>query len=136
MLECIGKYIGLDRLLCETGIYGECTLLNSILGRKNKKMGMEAHTTMYLALYHLYLKEASQKRPDMVGMLEKISTANVLLEGDYKEDKCKNHRKEVSKVMNEGLSELLQTFHQSLNHQDGFLRNYMDMFESLLLFVR
>ena len=71
MLECIGKYIGLDRLLCETGIYGECTLLNSILGRKNKKMGMEAHTTMYLALYHLYLKEASQKRPDMVSMLEK-----------------------------------------------------------------
>ena len=142
MLKCIGKYIegsGLDSLFLETGIYGECTL-SQIIGGKRMKMAMEAHTTMYLALYHGYLNAASNEHPEIVDMLDRIRTANLFFEGvEYKrrKDRCKNHREEIRKVMNEeGLSEKLQIFFKSLDHQDRFLRNYMDMFESLLLFVR
>ena len=58
MLKCIGKYIeesGLDCLFVEAGLYGESTL-SQILDRKHMKRAMEAHLTMYLALYCVYLR--------------------------------------------------------------------------------
>ena len=97
MLKCIGKYIegsGLDSLFLETGIYGECTL-SQIIGGKRMKMAMEAHTTMFLALYHGYLNPASNEHPEIVDMLDRIRTANLFFEGvEYKRRKvrCKNHQ--------------------------------------------
>ena len=58
MLKCIGKYIeesGLDRLFVEAGLYGVSTL-SQILNGKHMKRAMEAHLTMYLALYCVYLR--------------------------------------------------------------------------------
>ena len=58
MLKCIEKYIeenGLDRLFVEAGLYGESSL-SQILNGKRMKRAMEAHITMYLALYCVYLR--------------------------------------------------------------------------------
>ena len=52
------------------------------------KMAMEAHTTMYLALYHGYLNAASNDHPEIVDMLDRIRTTNLFLEGvEYKRRK-------------------------------------------------
>ena len=58
MLKCIEKYIeenGLDRLFVEAGLYSESSL-SQILNGKRMKRAMEAHITMYLALYCVYLR--------------------------------------------------------------------------------
>ena len=58
MLKCIGKYIedsGLDRLFVEAGLYGQSTL-SQVLNGKHMKRAMEAHLTMYLAPYCVYLR--------------------------------------------------------------------------------
>ena len=60
MLKCIGKYIedsGLDRLFTEAGLYGENTM-SQILAGKHLKRAMEAHTTMYLALFQFTFVDA------------------------------------------------------------------------------
>ena len=52
------KYIeesGLDHPFVEAGFYGESTL-SQILNGKHMKGAMEAHLTMYLALYCIYLR--------------------------------------------------------------------------------
>ena len=58
MLKCIEKYIeenGLDRLFVEAGLCGESSL-SQILNGKRMKRAMEAHITMDLALYCVYLR--------------------------------------------------------------------------------
>ena len=58
ILKCIGKYVedsALDRLFTAAGIYGKCTL-SQILAGKHMKRAMEARTTMYMAIYRIYLR--------------------------------------------------------------------------------
>ena len=64
MLKVIGKYIdqsGIDRLFIETGIYGENTL-KQIINGKHMKRGVEAHVTMYLALFRILFMEQFEEK--------------------------------------------------------------------------
>ena len=65
ILKVMGKCIeesGLDRLLVEAGIYGETTL-QQIIGGKQMKRGVEAHTTLFLALFLVYFSDWYQQNP-------------------------------------------------------------------------
>ena len=60
MLKVLGKYIsesGIDRLFLEAGIYGPTTL-GQIMDGKHMKRGIEAYSTMYLAISSFYIKTA------------------------------------------------------------------------------
>ena len=60
MLKVLGKYIsesGIDCLFLEAGIYGPTTL-GQIMDGKHMKRGIEAYSTMYLAISSFYIKTA------------------------------------------------------------------------------
>ena len=64
-LKAIGKYIdesGIDQSLVEADIYGPTTI-QQIKERKHMKWGIDAYTTMYLALYKLYLAKLFEQYP-------------------------------------------------------------------------
>ena len=70
----MGKYIegsGLEQLFVEVGIYGPVTV-NHILKGKHMKRGMEAYTTLYLALHKFYIKQFFKMYPYMEDKLRKL----------------------------------------------------------------
>ena len=65
MLRSIGKYInssGLDQIFIEANIYGPATM-EQIKGGKHMKRSVEAFTSMYTALFHLYVEQIMQENP-------------------------------------------------------------------------
>ena len=140
MLKCLGKYIedsGLDRLFIEAGVFGDCTL-GQILAGKHMKRAMEAHMTLYLSLYGLYLKSFLEKFPETLETISEIKSRKTSM----KEHIEKNNKEEVKishQTLNdifESIDDKLKVHSEKLEYQGRFFRNYMDMFENLLLFVR
>jgi len=65
MLRSIGKYInssGLDQIFIEANIYGPATM-EQIKGGKHMKRSVEAFTSIYTALFHLYVEQIMQENP-------------------------------------------------------------------------
>ena len=144
MLKCIGKYIedsGLDRLFTEAGIYGENTL-SQILSGKHYKRAMEAHTTMYLALFRAFFQKFYKTNLALADLnvisqiQSEIDTFQGILEQGPGEE-CKNQHNDILHILDKGgIFDHLQAFENGLDNQAQFLRNYMKMFESLLRFIR
>ena len=139
-LKAMGKYIagsGLDRVLTESGIYGPTTL-GQIIDGKHMKRCMEAHMILYLSLNKLYLKGALEKHPHF---LEEISTARNKIFSGISDEYDGEHLKmiyddSIADITESGIVTTLEEYDQSLSQQPLFLRNYMVMYEALLLFVR
>ena len=120
-LKVMGKYVtgsGLDKTLLLTRIYGPTTH-NQILDGEPMKRAVEAHTIIYLALYKLY---NGKKCLTVVGNKEETA--------------LKEFTDVVQEVRKCGVFDIVNKFDESLQQQALFLRNYMKMFESLLLFIR
>ena len=134
MLKCIEKYIeenGLDRLFVEAGLYGESSL-SQILNGKRMKRAMEAHITMYLALYCVYLRAFNLKGHKLP--TEKIeSEINLFIDAETK-DGFKHYQNNSVSCLAE-CSQLLSKFDDSLTYQNRFLRNYFNMVKVVLLFT-
>ena len=137
-LKVLGKYIscsGLDQVLVDAGIYGPTTL-GQILDGKHMKRGFEAHMVLYLSLSKLYYDDLSKQHQwiptQLEDTLEKLTTEIKTSE----ESAVEVFTNSFSEVKNDGFFECLQNFDKSLDQQAAFLRNYMKMFELLLLFTR
>lgn len=140
MIKVIGKYIsesGIDRLFLESGIYGSTTL-GQILDGKHMKRGVEAYTTMYVALFSIFIKEAIDDNAKWSKFEEKIKEAVELLnvQIDKIEENIAIHESFTESLDTLGINEKLENFTNSLDNQGLFLYNFMIMFESLLLFIR
>ena len=123
---------GLDRLFVEAGLYGESTL-SQILKGKHMKRAMEAHLTMYLALYCVYLRALKLKGHKLATGTIK-SEINLFIDTETK-DGFKHYQNNLVSCLAE-CSQLLSKFDDSLTYQSRFLGNYMNMFKVLLLFTR
>ena len=142
MLKVLGEYIldsGIDRLFVEAGIYGPTTL-GQIIEGKHMKRGIEAYFTMYLALSSIHLKEALQNSGiEWLKIKSRIkeTISNFLnIEEDSLQERISIHNQLLEELHSSRIQERLIEFNNSLHNQSLFLRNFMKMFEVLLLFVR
>ena len=108
----------------EAGLYGESALSQIFKGKQTKR-AMEAHLTMYLALYYVYLRAFKLKG-------HKLPTEAIKSET---KDDFKHYQNNLVSCLVE-CSQLLSKFDDSLIYQSSFLQNYMNMVEVLLLFTR
>ena len=132
ILKVMGKYIeesGLDRLLVEAGIYGETTLQQILAGNT----WVEAHTTLFLALFRVYFSDWYQKNP---AYKEPVEQLRRMLE-DLPNEDMRENTSCLHDILNEsGMLQQLNLFGDSLQHQGRYFRNYMKICEILLLFIR
>ena len=141
-LKVTGKYImcsGIDSLFVETGIYGPSTL-RPIIDGKHMKRGIEAHMTMYLSLYSVYVKEALKHADsewrEIKGQLKAALETFLDVPLDDKTAHLFQHNILLRIINSSTLPCKLLKFNDSLQQQALLLHNCMVMFESLLLFIR
>ena len=139
-LHAIGIYIegsGIDQVFVDANVYG-CVTVEQIMKGTHMKRGMEAYTTLYLTFHKLYLKEFFNKFPHME---EKLSSLLSSYLGNFDESdtfghlRC-NHDDVLNLITGIEIFEFFERFDGQLHHQPRFLRNCMQMYEILLLFVR
>ena len=134
-LKVLGKYInciGLDEILVDTETYGSTTL-SQILNGKHMKRSFEAHMILYLSLSNIFYNDLLKVYP-----LTQLNLPDKLAKLKGNTHSSKESLKDLfidslSKIQGKGL---LKKFDEGLNYQAKFLRNYMKMFEVLLLFIR
>ena len=137
-LKVLGKYINcrvLDQILVDTEMYGPNTL-SQILNGKHMKRGFETHMILYLSLSNLFYNNLLKVYP-----LTQLNLADELAKSKGNIKSSKGSLKELfneslSKMQDDGLLKKIKQFDEDLNYQAKFLRNYMKMFEVLLLFIR
>ena len=137
-LKVLGKYIncsGLDQILVDTETYGSTTL-SQILNGKHMKRGFEAHMILNLSLFNLFYNDLLKVYPlthlNLADELAKLKSNIHYSKGSLKE----LFNESLSKMQDDGLLKKIKQFDEGLNYQAKFLRNYMKMFEVLLLFIR
>lgn len=138
-LKVMGKYItgsGLDRALLEANIYGPATL-GQIIDGKHMKRGVEAHMTIYLSLYNLYLDSVFEKHPEIFEAVSLIAKDfSKKINDNTKSSHGAHYSNVITDIEQSGVLNLFESFDESLQQQALFLRNYMIMYEALLLFIR
>ena len=131
MLKVIGKNIncsGLDEAMIEANIYGPTTM-EQIKGGKHYKRSFEAYLTLYMSLFHVYTKEFFTDQ-----VVLKIATQEaVSVYATYEDYKFTDFVDELAGLT---LFDSLKEFDRRLTGQAKFLRNFMDLIEIMLLFVR
>ena len=141
-LKSMGKYInmsGLDQTFVESDIYGPNTI-EKIKDGKHMKKGIEGFTILCLTLYKSYMEKflttddsLREEKNDVIQIYRR--------DGDLIFDEIKEKlavaKENLYTVFNQsGFVEKLQEFDDTLGKQATFYRNYMEMFECLLLCLR
>ena len=107
---------------------------------KHVYRALEAHTTLYLALYQLYIEKFLEVNPTIEKELREGVVNAITDVSKYQKEaeaRLKENHKNLMEIFQTLDFELLQQkFNESLIHQAKFYNNYMTMFESLLLFIR
>ena len=137
--QVLGKIINnndLDLSFEEAGIYGPATLCQI---KKGKQLyhSLEAHFVLYLTLHHKYITKMLEKHPDIYQHLKEIidtSTTATMNENSSLEIK-ETHNKIKSILLLANFRTLQSNFDKLLKKQAQFFRNYMKVFEHLLLFL-
>ena len=138
-LKAIVKYIdesGVDQSLVEADIYGPTTI-QQIKG-KHMKWGIDAYTTVNLALYKPCLAKLFKKYPEEFEHSVKNATSSQcnLLQSrsEIENHSLKDaHMDLIDTLGNIEFQEKKEEFDNSLTKQAKFLRNFMRMFESLFV---
>ena len=131
MLKVIDKNInfsGLDEVFIKADIYGPTTLQQIIKG-KHYKRSLEAFPTLYMSLFQLYIKELFESK-----ILLKVALSEVI--SRYLEDKTQDFNQLLHDMENLNLSKFLEEFDSKLTGQRKMLRNFMNLVETMLLFIR
>ena len=132
----MGKYIvgsGLEQLFLEVGIYRPVTV-HHILKGNHMKRGMEAYTTLYLALHKLYIKQFFEAYPYMEDKLRNTFLVKFTMEAAC--DQLHYHHDDLNAIDEEEIFVSLKIFDEQLQHQSKFLHSFKSMHEILLLFTR
>ena len=90
---------------------------------------MEAFTTLYMSLFQLYIKELFESK-----ILLKVALSQVI--SRYLEDKTQDFNQLLHDMENFNLSKFLEEFDSKLTGQRKMLRNFMNLVEIMLLFIR
>ena len=144
LLKVVGKYIedsGLDRVFQQAGIYSKTTL-DQIMDGGHYKRGIEAYTTIYLALKSLHMKEIKNNNDDDGDDDWNKSVAEIddiikTLSPDGKlEDNQKVQQSIIDKINASNLPTKNSNFNSGLKNQGLFLLKLLAMLEQILLFIR
>ena len=90
---------------------------------------MEAFPTLYISLFQLYIKKLFESK-----ILLKVALSEVI--SRYLEDKTRDLNQLLHDVANLNLSDFLEEFDCKLTGQRKMLRNFMNLVEIMLLFIR
>ena len=100
------------------------------------KRGFEAHMILNLSLFNLFYNDLLKVYPlthlNLADELAKLKSNIHYSKGSLKE----LFNESLSKMQDERLIKEIKRFDEGLNYEAKFLRNYMKMFEVLLLFIR
>ena len=101
---------------------------------------LEAHFTLYLTLYNLYVQTLVDRYPLIEKDLKEgiVNAITNLQECRFatKDQIQRNHEEVLSLITSTDFQNIKKAFDSQLQHQAKFYHNYMTMFESLLLFIR
>ena len=141
-LKTIGKCIdgsGLDACLVQSGIYGPTTV-EQVKSGKHVYRSFEGFMTIYLALFQVYLDKLISEDPLIESDLRRgIINAITSLEGFRTMDKLdiqNNHDQIISLLKSIDFISIQSIFDKKLTNTAKFLRNFMKIFEILLVFIR
>ena len=141
-LKGLGKLIdgsGLDQVFEEAGVYGSATV-NQIKDGKHLHRAFEAHQMLYLSLYRIYIGTLVEKNPAIKKEMREGIVEGILLTENHRQktegDLTQNHNNLLGLLKSLDFSSIQRRFDEQLRNQAKFFRNYMALFELLLLFVR
>lgn len=101
---------------------------------------LEAHFSLYLALYKLYIDKFIDSHQIIERHLKEGVVNAITSLSDYHSNTKRvvqlNHEKLLEAIESVDLINMQEEFDNSLTHQSKFYRNYMLLFELLLLFIR
>ena len=100
------------------------------------KRGFEAHMILNLSLFNLFYNDLLKVYPlthlNLADELAKLKSNIHYSKGSLKE----LFNESLSKMQDERLIKEIKRFDEGLNYEAKFLRNYMKMFEVLLLIIQ
>ena len=112
--------------------------MGQIKDGKHLYRALEAHVTLYLALYTYYQKKFFDEHHEIEKEIKDVLI--VATEADYNSSKNEkvqeNHNQIKDKMKSIGLVTLHIQFDEKLTNQPKFFRNYMKLVELLLLFIK
>ena len=114
------------------------------LSKKNpgKRMyqALEVHFALYLALNKLHIATFIEKNQIIEKELKEAVIESITEIGDYnmsnKDSVKQTHQKMLNKNKDISFKELMVDFDKKFKNQNRFYKNYMQLFEKLLLFIR
>ena len=137
VLKVLGKMIdgsGLDQSLEEAGIYGNTTMCQ-IKDGKHLHRALEAHFILYLSLYQKYISKMLETNSDVkTSLKDTVNKFTSIETGNFNVKKAHDEIKRV--LLSSKFDNIQYLFDQALTNQAKFFRNYMKLFETLLLFIR
>ena len=120
-------------------MYGLVTV-GQVKDGKHLYKALEAHFSFYLSLYKMYVGMFIDRHQAIEKEIKEVVINSILDISEYsneQDEKIKQNHKNVRHLMQEiNLLELQSQFDSSLSNQARFYRNYMDLFEVILLFIR
>ena len=142
-LDAMGTYIdgsGLDQAVVEAGSSGPVTF-ERIKDGKELQRALELHTVLYLTLHsRYYIEFFFENNEGIVGIIDIVRKYIDDTPGGQSCIDVERLREIKTRIIDKLNSELfyekLQAFEEDLGKQATFYRNYMKMFELLLLFIR
>ena len=120
-------------------IYGLVTA-GQVKDGKHLYRTLQAHFSFYLSLYKIYVGLIIDMHQAIEKEIKEVIVKSILDISEYlneQEEKIKQNHENVRHLMKEiNLSESQSQFDSSLSSQARFYRNYMDLFEVVLFFIR
>ena len=122
-------------ILAYLGMYGITTEV-----KDGKRRALEAHLSLYLALYKLYMPKFIDDNQEIEKELREAVVNAISDVSDYTKEKNdvvkQKHTKLLETLKNIDFDTLQNILDVSLNNQASFYRIYMKLFKSTLLFKR
>ena len=125
VLKVLGKIIdgsGLDQSFEEAGIYGSTTI-QQIKDGKHLYRSLEAHFTLYIALYKSYIQKLIENKPEAIGKklhngLVVSSTVLLSCHGEYKSSNVQEiHKSLLDLLVSTKFAEIQQSLDARLTRQ-------------------
>ena len=142
VFKMLGKLIngrGLDKAFEEALIYGSTTV-EQIKDGHHLYRCFEGHQILYLSLFKEYVVSLIDSHPLIEKDLREGIINGITAIENYKQESkerlIENHQKLIELISSIDFITLQTEFNEQITNQAKFLRNYMSLFETLLLFLR
>ena len=141
-LSAMGSYIdgsGLDQAVIEAGVSGPGTF-ERVKEGKDIQRALDSHTALYLTFLRYHTNFLLDINDEMRGLADIVRKYNEETPEDQRKvdaERLEETKYEIVDYLNRiGFHEKLTVFEEGLGKQATFYKNYMKMFELLLLFIR